>query len=200
MPKLEFWYDFASTYSYLSAMRVETLAAAAGVTVDWRPFLLGPVFKAQGWATSPFVIYPAKGRYMVRDIARLAADRNLPFEMPAEFPARSLAACRLALLEGGENWTRNVSQALFVAAFAHGRDISDPTVLKRAITDAAPEADSDDMLARSIAPENKAALHLQSNRAVERGVFGAPSFVCDDGELFWGDDRLEYALRWAQVL
>ena len=53
-PKLEFWYDFASTYSYLSAMRIEALAAPAGVEIVWRPFLLGPIFQAQGWTTSPF--------------------------------------------------------------------------------------------------------------------------------------------------
>ena len=70
--RIEFWYDFASTYSYLSAMRIESLAAGAGVEIVWRPFLLGPIFRAQGWDTSPFNLYPAKGRYMVRDIERLA--------------------------------------------------------------------------------------------------------------------------------
>ena len=76
MSKLEFWYDFGSTYSYLTAMRIDRLAAASGIDVVWRPFLLGPIFKAQGWATSPFNVYPAKGRYMVRDIERIAAARE----------------------------------------------------------------------------------------------------------------------------
>ena len=67
-PKLEFWYEFASTYSYPAAMGIEALAETAGVEVVWRPFLLGPIFGEQGWNDSPFNIYPAKGRYMWRDM------------------------------------------------------------------------------------------------------------------------------------
>ena len=70
-PRLEFWYEFASTYSYLTAMRIEALAEKAGVDVIWKPFVLGPIFSAQGWNTSPFNIYPAKGKYMVREMERL---------------------------------------------------------------------------------------------------------------------------------
>src|SRR5262245_51053650 len=71
MPMLDFWFDFASTYSYPAATRISPLAAIAGVTIRFRPFLLGPIFKAQGWETSPFNLYPAKGRYMWRDLERL---------------------------------------------------------------------------------------------------------------------------------
>ena len=77
MPKLEFWYDFASTYSYLTAMRIDDLAASANVGIAYRPFLLGPIFTAQGLTTSPFALNPAKGRYMARDIERTAAARGL---------------------------------------------------------------------------------------------------------------------------
>ena len=83
--RLEFWYEFASTYSYLSAMRMEELARAAGVAVVWKPLLLGPIFRAQGWSTSPFNLYPAKGRYMVREMERLTAARGLRFKMPSPF-------------------------------------------------------------------------------------------------------------------
>jgi len=66
---LDFWFDFASTYSYPAAMRIAPLAQQAGVMVRFRPFLLGPIFKIQGWPTSPFNLYPAKGRYMWRDLS-----------------------------------------------------------------------------------------------------------------------------------
>ena len=79
---LDFFYEFASTYSYIAALRIAPLAESAGVTVRWRPFLLGPIFKAQGWDTSPFNLYEAKGRYMWRDMERLAAELSLPFRRP----------------------------------------------------------------------------------------------------------------------
>ena len=91
---LAFWFDFASTYSYLSAMRIETEAARHGIGVDWRPFLLGPIFAGQGWTTSPFNIYPAKGRYMVRDIERLAQARGVAFRMPGDVVTRRRSRAR----------------------------------------------------------------------------------------------------------
>src|SRR5215510_14536919 len=98
MPNLDFWFDFSSTYSYPAAMRIRPLAAAAGVTVRFRPFLLGPIFKQQGWATSPFNLYAAKGRNMWRDLERLCGDLSLPFRRPEPFPQSSLAAARVALV------------------------------------------------------------------------------------------------------
>src|SRR5438105_1895941 len=124
-PKLEFWYEFASTYSYLSAMRIDALAAAAGVAVAWKPFLLGPIFKVQGWDTSPFNLYPAKGRYMVRDLERLAADRGLAFVLPAVFPQNSLRATRLALIGLAERWGEEFCRALFRAEFGEADRIDD---------------------------------------------------------------------------
>jgi 2-hydroxychromene-2-carboxylate isomerase len=77
---LEFWYDFASTYSYPAAMRVEREAAAAGLRVEWKPFLLGPIFsKLLGVDDSPFNTNPVRGRYMWRDLERLCAADAIPF-------------------------------------------------------------------------------------------------------------------------
>ena len=90
-----------STYSYPAAMRIEAIAAARGVNVAWRPFLLGPIFAEAGWRDSPFNIYPIKGRYMWRDMERICARLNLPLVRPDPFPQNSLAAARVALsLEG----------------------------------------------------------------------------------------------------
>ena len=123
-PRLTFWYEFASSYSYLSAMRIDAAAQAAGVEVVWQPFLLGPIFKAQGWTSSPFNLYPAKGRYMVRDIARIAASRGIAFRLPEPFPANTLRAARLALIGMNEGWGARFSKAVFEAEFAHGLDIA----------------------------------------------------------------------------
>ena len=191
-PRLEFWHELASTYSYLSAMRIDALAEAAGVTVIWNPLLLGPIFRAQGWDTSPFNIYPAKGRYMVRDMERLAAARGLPFRLPAPFPQNGLHAARLALIGHAEGWGPAFTRAVYEAEFARGANISDrhqlAAILKRLGLDA--EA----LLAGSQTPENKQRLRQQTEEAQELGIFGAPSFLVG-GELFWGDDRLEHALE-----
>jgi 2-hydroxychromene-2-carboxylate isomerase len=190
-PRLEFWYELASTYSYLSAMRIEAVGAEAGIDVVWKPFVLGPIFNAQGWNTSPFNIYPAKGRYMVREMERLSAARGLPFMMPSPFPQNSLNAARLALIGHDEGWGPAFARAVFTAQFADGEDISDRKVLGKILSglgrDPAP------LLARMEQPDTKQRLRQQTEVAQELGIFGAPSFLAQD-ELFWGDDRLEQAI------
>lgn len=194
MPKLTFWYEFASPYSWLSAERIEGLAAAAGVEIVWRPFLLGPIFAAQGWKTSPFNLYPAKGRYMVRDMQRLAAARGLAFRLPDPFPQNSLTATRLAHLGCREGWVARFSRAVFTAEFVDGRDIADVAVLTEILTDLGLPAS--DHLALSADASLKESLRTVGRTAEETGIFGAPSFLTSDGEIFWGDDRLEAALDW----
>jgi len=190
--RLEFWYEFASTYSYLSAMRIEPLAKAAGVTVIWKPLLLGPIFRAQGWDTSPFNLYPAKGKYMVRDMERLAAARGLSFKLPSPFPQNSLRAARLALIGHGEDWGVAFARAIYEAEFADGANISDWRVLAAILQRLGLEPGA--LFARSETADNKQRLRQQTEEARELGIFGAPSFIAG-GELFWGDDRLEQALE-----
>src|SRR6267378_3556584 len=96
LPRIEFWFDFASTYSYPAAMRVEELAGSHGCIVQWRPFLLGAIFQKQGWNDSPFNIYPVKGRYMWRDLERLCASLEIPFRKPSQFPRNGLTVARVA--------------------------------------------------------------------------------------------------------
>ena len=195
MPRLEFWYEFASNYSYLSVMRISDLAKQTGVEVTWRPFLLGPIFKSQGWDTSPFNLYPVKGRYMIRDMQRLAESRGLPFVMPPTFPANGLKAARLALIGADEGWIEPFTRAVFEAEFGRGEDIAQPAVIEKALSGLG--LDSASLLARAEEPEIKQRLKDQTAEASSRGIFGAPSFITEDGELFWGDDRLEQALAWA---
>ncbi len=194
--KLEFWFDFASTYSYLSATRIERMASDRGVDVDWQPFLLGPIFAAQGWNNSPFNLYPAKGRYMWRDMERLTAARGLPFERPKNFPQNSLQAARLALAIDVPEQRAAFSGAVFSAQFGSARDISEPQVLAECLESSGA---SREMLEHATDPRIKSALFQQVDRAKALGIFGAPSFVAGD-ELFWGDDRLGDAISHAATL
>lgn len=194
-PVLEFWFDFASTYSYLSAMRVEALAEAAGVDVRWRPFLLGPIFQAQGWNSSPFNLYPAKGRYMWRDVAREAERRGLPFVKPNPFPQNGLAATRVALSAVDKDWCGAFVRAVFHSQFGEGRSIEEPSAV--AALAASLGLDADSTMKAASADPNKQRLRAVTEEARTKGVFGAPTFFAEDGEMFWGDDRLERALAWA---
>src|SRR3954470_13020863 len=131
---LDFWFDFASTYSYPAAVRIGASAARADVRVRFRPFLLGPIFTAQGWTTSPFNLYPEKGRYMWRDLARLCADLDVPFRRPDPFPQNSLLAARVALVALDQDWGEAYCVALFRAQFGDGRRIDDAGVLDDVLT------------------------------------------------------------------
>jgi len=197
MAALDFWYEFGSTYSYPAAMRIEGLADAAGVLVRWRPFLLGPIFKALGWNDSPFNIYAAKGRYMWRDLARVCEAEGLRLKLPpVRFPQNGLKAARLALVGEAEGWTPSFTRVVFVANYAEQKDISDDATLGAIL--AALGVDEEAALAAANAPEIKEALKAQTAQAELRGLFGAPSFTVGD-ELFWGNDRLETALKWAHT-
>ncbi len=195
MARLDFWYEFASSYSYLAAMRVAPLAEAAGVELRWRPFLLGPIFAAQGWRDSPFNLYPAKGRYMWRDMQRICAARGLAVQMPPGFPQNSLLAARLALAAPEEK-RPEFSRAVFHAEFGQGKLISEETVLAEILANLGlPAAE---MLAKAKSDPIRALLREETENAQRIGLFGAPTFVTVDSEIFWGDDRLEQALAWAK--
>ena len=195
MAALEFWYEFGSTYSYPAAMRIELLAEKAGVGLRWRPFLLGPIFKAYGWNDSPFNIYEAKGRYMWRDLTRTCEGEGIPLKLPpVRFPQNGLKAARLALVGEGEGWTPAFTRAVFLANYAEQKDISDEETLGAILATLGVDADA--ALAEASTLPIKDRLKQQTEEAAARGIFGAPSFTIGD-ELFWGNDRLEAALAWA---
>ena len=195
-PIVDFWFDFASTYSYLACLRAEAIAKDGEVTIRYRPFLLGPIFKAQGWDTSPFNLYESKGRYMWRDLERLCADLSIPFQKPAAFPQNSLLAARVAMAGDGEAWRDRFCCAVFQAQFVEGRRIDDPAVIGDLLQDVGAPVRSALQLAQS--DPIKLQLRTQTEEAGRLGIFGAPSFITADGELFWGNDRLDAAIAWAK--
>jgi 2-hydroxychromene-2-carboxylate isomerase len=194
MKPVEFFFEFASTYSYPAAHRIEGIARAAGVALAYRPFLLGPIFKAQGWNDSPFNLYEAKGRYMWRDLERTCAARGIPFRRPSQFPRNGLLAARIACVHQDEPWLPEFVRQVYLANFAHDRDIAEPAVIA-AILEALDQPPG--VREAGDSAEAKAALRAQTERARALGIFGAPTFLVGS-ELFWGNDRLEDALAWAR--
>ena len=191
---MDFWFEFGSTYSYPAAMRIENAAHSGGVIVRWRPFLLGPIFKAQGWNDSPFNIYPVKGTYMWRDLERICAAQKLALARPSRFPRNGILAARVVARFEGEPWIPAFVRGIYEANFAKDREISEPAVVG-SVLDAVGQPAS--LVDAASSEEAKAKLRANTEEAIRLGIFGAPSFVAG-GELFWGNDRLESALAWKQ--
>ncbi|HEX7228466.1 MAG TPA: 2-hydroxychromene-2-carboxylate isomerase [Candidatus Binatia bacterium] len=193
--KLSFWFDFASTYSYPAAMRIEQLARARNVPLSWNAFLLSRIFRAQGWTDSPFILYPVKGRYMWRDLERICEAQRVQFCRPSQFPRNGLLAARIACRFSKETWTPAFVRAVYHANFAEDQDIA----ARRVIADCLRlvNQDAETVLDVAVSAEAKAMLREQTERAVDLGIFGAPTFIADQ-ELFWGNDRLEEAVSWCQ--
>ena len=192
-PAVQFWFDFASTYSYVAALRIEEECARAGITVEYKPFLLGPIFTEQlGIKDSPFNAQPVRGRYMWRDLERLCAKYGLRWRRPTVFPRNSVLAARVALSSPAV--IGPLTRAIFLASFAEDLDISDAGVLRKLVDSAGGDGERAVELAQT--PEIKARLRANTAEAQRIGIFGAPDFVID-GELFFGQDRLEDAVAWA---
>lgn len=191
---IEFWFDFSSVYSYPSVMRIDGLAASHGLVVRWRPFLLGPVFKALGWETSPFLLQKQKGDYMWQDIARQCEKYGLPWQQPSIFPRRALLPMRIALLGEGQSWMAPFCQEVMRRCFVLDEAVDDRTTMDALLSGLGLPAPA--LLQDAETEENKTALRMRTEMAKEKGIFGAPTFFVGD-EMFWGDDRLDDAVRYA---
>ena len=192
---LQFWFDLASTYSYVAALRIERACASKSVTLVWKPFLLGPIFsQLLGINDSPFNANPVHGRYMWRDLERLCGKYGLSWRRPSVFPRKSVLAARVASAGATEGWGPQFVRAAFHANFAEDRDIADAATLSGLLAELAVRPGP--TLERAVSPEVRAQLRANTAEAMQIGMFGAPSFVVS-GELFFGQDRLEDAIEWA---
>ncbi len=183
---LEFFYDIASPYSHIAAHRIGPRAAELGVEVQWRPFLLGGVFKAVG--NRPPAGLKEKAAFMLQDLHRWAARSDLGFQFSSSFPHNSIVAQRVLTAAEPEE-LQPISLALFKAAWIDNQNIGDPAVVAAVLGERA-EA----LLTKAQEQPVKDRLRAVTEEAVRRGAFGAPTFLVAD-ELFWGNDRLEMALE-----
>lgn len=195
-PTLDFWFDFGSNYSYLSAMRIEQAAAAHGVALRWQPFLLGPVFRALGWETSPFVLQKEKGDYVWKDMVRQCRKYGLPWRRPSNFPRAAVLPLRIALAGAGQPWIGEFCRRTMRLNFAEDRDIDAPETMAALLADMGLPAHR--VIDEALADANKLRLRRQTETAMEKGIFGAPTFFVGD-EMFWGNDRLDDALAFARA-
>lgn len=194
MPAIEFWFEFASNYSYLSVMRIEQEAQRHGVRMAWRPFLLGPIFRELGMETSPFVLQKEKGAYVWQDMDRQCRKYRLRWKRPSHFPRNGVLALRVALLGTDQPWMAAYCRRVMELNFVLDQDINTPTQLSPILIELGLPAP--DILERAQTEPTKTLLREQTAQARTRGIFGAPTFFVGT-EMFWGNDRLDDALVFA---
>ena len=191
---IDIWFDFASNYSHISVMRIERDAAGCGVQIVWKPFLLGPIFKALGWETSPFILHKPLGDYMWKDMTRQCAKYGVPWRQPTVFPRLSVLPLRVASIGADQPWIGDYCRAIMHRNFVEDRDIHTPEAVGAVLAGLGLPAD--ELIARALAGPNKLKLRGATETAQALGIFGAPTFFVR-GEMFWGNDRLDDALDFA---
>lgn len=192
--EIEFWFEFGSNYSYLSVMRIEDEARRWGVRIVWKPFLLGPIFRALGMENSPFVLQKEKGAYVWRDMIRQCHKYGLQWRQPSVFPRLGVLPLRVVLLGGDQPWVGAFSRRVMELNFVKDEDINHPDRIAPILTELGlPTAD---ILAQAQSEPTKALLREQTEQARSKGIFGAPTFFVGT-EMFWGNDRLDDALLFA---
>lgn len=192
LPTIEFWFEFGSNYSYLSAMRIEDEARRCGVRIAWKPFLLGPIFRALGMENSPFVLQKEKGAYVRQDMVRQCRKYGLAeWVQPTVFPRLGVLPLRIVLLGAEQPWIGAFCRKVMELNFVKDEDINQPDQLAPILTELGVLAS--DILGQAQAEPAKTRLREQTELARARGIFGAPSFFVRT-EMFWGNDRLDDAL------
>jgi 2-hydroxychromene-2-carboxylate isomerase len=194
LPEIEFWFEFGSNYSYLSVMRIEDAARRRGVRIRWKPFLLGPIFRALGMETSPFVLQKEKGAYVWQDMARQCRKYGLRWTPPSVFPRLGVLPLRVALLGADEAWIGAFCRRVMELNFVFDKDINQAAGLAPILTELGLPAEG--ILDQAQAESTKALLREQTEQARGKGIFGAPTFFVGT-EMFWGNDRLDDALLFA---
>lgn len=192
--EIEFWFEFGSNYSYLSAMRIKDGAAKRGVRVAWRPFLLGPIFKSLGWDNSPFVLQKEKGEYTWKDMARQCRKYGIPWRMPTQFPRLGVLPLRVVLIGAEEHWVGEFARGMMLRNFADDREINTPEAVAEVLGRLGLPGGA--IIEQAQSEPVKLRLREQTDTARARKIFGAPTFFAR-GEMFWGNDRLEDALAFA---
>jgi 2-hydroxychromene-2-carboxylate isomerase len=193
---LEFFFFYGSIHSYLSVMRIEAMAARAGVTVRWRPFNLREILIEQN--NTGFTRNEVKMNYFWHDVERRAARHNIPFAGRAPCPADpDLLALRVGLVAAQEGWCAQYSRATFHGWFIDRRAPGVGDQVERILSSLGKSRDkSADIVARAESAEGAALMRDATDSARKLGIFGAPTFAVGM-EMFWGDDRLEEAIAFA---
>lgn len=189
---IDFYFDFSSSYSYIGQHKLQTLVDEHGCAVHWRPVALGAIFKSLG--SGPHSPETPKGAYVWKDVERSAAHADLPYHWPKPFPYNSLMAARIFYYLEEKNEAKAIewARAVFDASFGQGRNCSEASEL----ADVAKSIglDADELLDAANRDDIKQKLKQATAEAMQKGVFGAPTFFIGS-DMYWGADRIDQMNR-----
>ncbi|WP_262273419.1 2-hydroxychromene-2-carboxylate isomerase [Microvirga yunnanensis] len=192
MAQIDFFYFFGSCYAYLSVMRIEKLAAEAGIEVRWSPFSVRDLMTEKGYSLRT---QPTKMTYIFRDVERRARLHGIPFEKPPIWPTDpDQLANRVGIVAFSQGWGREYTLTSFQKWF-EGQALGADESLRATIRSHG--RDPDEIISLANSSETRAQYDQETDTARQLGIFGSPTFAVGQ-EIFWGDDRLEEALAWAK--
>jgi 2-hydroxychromene-2-carboxylate isomerase len=193
MRQIDFFFFFGSGYAYLSVLRIQRLAESANVKVRWRPFNVRPLMQENNVALRSEA---RKVKYMWRDIERRAAAHGLPFLRPPVWPTDpDLLHNKVGALAAAEGWGQAFAEASFKAWYLENMALGEAVCLEHVIAKLG--KNTAEVIDRAKGPKGSMLYDENTEDARRHGIFGSPSFVTQDGEMFWGDDRLDEAISWA---
>ncbi len=189
MPKtIDFYFDFGSPTAFLAYKRLNQLTEQYDLTINYKPMLLGAVFKATGNSSPVFI--PAKGQYMMmHDLPRFKKRYGVQFNHNPHFPINTLPLMRGAIAAEQIGCFDTYAAAIFNAMWVDGKNMADPEIITSVLTEAGIDAQT--LLTTTQSPDIKANLITATEEAIERGIFGAPTMFLGE-EMFFGQDRLDF--------
>ncbi len=189
--KVEFYYDFSSPYTYIASTRIEKICEDSGAELEWKPFLLGGVFNEIG--SVPAIQIDNKFRYLRQDFEESAKFYDVDFKFPDQFPLNSVRSMRGAFAAQEKGKLVEYTHEMFRLYWTQGVDLSKAEILGEAVSNIG--IDAQWFVNRIAEQEIKDQLRDETNIAIERGVFGAPTMFVDE-KMFWGNDRLDFLDRY----
>ncbi len=196
MQTIEYWLSLTSPYSYLATMRMFDQAWNAGLDVTWRPIFMPRLLKVLGRTTNPFLEHPNKLEYLFQDVAREAHEFGIEFHRPSVFPQNAQTVAKVAVVACKEGFGPQFCHAAMIANFRDQRDIAGEDIVQSVLETFCSPSEAGKLIKLSQSAELEATLQSDCEQAIERGVFGVPTFIVSD-QLFWGNDRLDRALAYA---
>ena len=184
---IEFYFDFGSPTAYLAYTQLQLIAEKNKINLEYYPILLGGVFKATG--NNPPASVPAKGKYMMVDLQRFADKYKVPYKRNPYFPVNTLSLMRGAVSYQEDGDFLKYVNVMFKNMWIEPKNLNDDEVLKKVLIDN--NFDADDFIKRISDQNTKNKLISNTENAVKKGAFGAPTIFVGD-EMFFGQDRMEF--------